>query len=42
MGERLTRKQAIRKRAALLTGFVRFGICGHTMQVDNRFGTSVQ
>jgi DNA invertase Pin-like site-specific DNA recombinase len=40
MAERLTRKQAIRQGAALLTGLVRCGICGHTMQVaykDNRF-----
>ena len=40
MVERLTRKQAIRKGAALLTGLVRCGICGHTMQVaykDKRF-----
>lgn len=40
MVDRLTRKQALRKGAALLTGLVRCGICGHTMQVaykDNRF-----
>jgi DNA invertase Pin-like site-specific DNA recombinase len=40
MAERLTRKQAIRQGAALLTGLVRCGICGHTMQVVykvNRF-----
>jgi DNA invertase Pin-like site-specific DNA recombinase len=40
MAERLTRKQAIRKGAALLTGLVRCGRCGHAMHVaykDNRF-----
>lgn len=40
MAERLTRKQAIRCGAALLTGLVRCGRCGHGMQViykDNRF-----
>src|SRR5262249_8569778 len=40
MAERLTRKQAIRNGAALLTGLVRCGRCGHAMQVaykDNRF-----
>ena len=40
MAERLTRKQAIRRGAALLTGLVRCGRCGHAMQVtykDNRF-----
>jgi DNA invertase Pin-like site-specific DNA recombinase len=40
MAERLTRKQAIRCGAALLTGLVRCGRCGHAMQViykDNRF-----
>jgi DNA invertase Pin-like site-specific DNA recombinase len=40
MMERLTRKQALRHGAALLTGLVRCGICGHTMQVsykDRRF-----
>jgi DNA invertase Pin-like site-specific DNA recombinase len=40
MAERLTRKQALRKGAALLTGLVHCGICGHTMQVaykGNRF-----
>jgi DNA invertase Pin-like site-specific DNA recombinase len=40
MVERLTRKQALRKGAALLTGLVRCGICGHTLQVlykDRRF-----
>ena len=40
MAERLTRKQAIRGGAALLTGLVRCGRCGHAMQVaykDNRF-----
>lgn len=40
MADRLTRKQAIRCGAALLTGLVRCGRCGHAMQViykDNRF-----
>jgi hypothetical protein len=40
MAERLTRKQAIRNGAALLTGLVRCGFCGHAMQVaykDGRF-----
>jgi DNA invertase Pin-like site-specific DNA recombinase len=40
MMERLTRKQAVRKGAALLTGLVRCGLCGHSMQVaykDQRF-----
>lgn len=40
MAERLTRKQAIRCGEALLTGLVRCGRCGHSMQViykDNRF-----
>ena len=40
MADRLTRKQAIRRGAALLTGLVRCGICGHAMQVaykDRRF-----
>ncbi|HMB06662.1 MAG TPA: recombinase family protein, partial [Isosphaeraceae bacterium] len=40
MAERLTRKQAIRGGAALLTGLVRCGRCGHAMQVvykANRF-----
>jgi DNA invertase Pin-like site-specific DNA recombinase len=40
MAERLTRKQAIRCGAALLSGLVRCGRCGHAMQVvykDNRF-----
>jgi hypothetical protein len=40
MAERLTRKRAIRCGAALLTGLVRCGRCGHAMQViykDNRF-----
>jgi Recombinase zinc beta ribbon domain len=40
MAERLTRKQAIRRGAALLTGLVRCGRCGHAMHVaykDNRF-----
>ena len=34
MMERLTRKQALRQGAALLTGLVRCGMCGHTMQVS--------
>ncbi len=33
MAERLTRRQAIRCGAATLTGLVRCGRCGHTMQV---------
>ncbi len=33
MAERLTRKQAVRCGAALLTGLVRCGRCGHAMQV---------
>jgi hypothetical protein len=33
MMERLARKQALRQGAALLTGLVRCGVCGHTMQV---------
>jgi hypothetical protein len=33
MADRLTRKQAIRSGAALLTGLVRCGDCGHAMQV---------
>jgi DNA invertase Pin-like site-specific DNA recombinase len=40
MAERLIRKQALRQGAALLTGLVRCGICGHAMQVaykDNSF-----
>jgi hypothetical protein len=40
MAERLTRKQAIRSGAALLTGLVRCGRCGRAMHVaykDNRF-----
>jgi DNA invertase Pin-like site-specific DNA recombinase len=40
MAERLTRKQAIRTGAALLTGLVRCSLCGHAMQVsykDNRY-----
>jgi DNA invertase Pin-like site-specific DNA recombinase len=40
MAERLTRKQAIRRGAALLTGLVRCGRCGHAMHVaykENRF-----
>ncbi|HET7470133.1 MAG TPA: recombinase zinc beta ribbon domain-containing protein, partial [Gemmatimonadales bacterium] len=40
MAERLTRKQAIRRGAALLTGLVRCGRCGHAMYVaykENRF-----
>jgi DNA invertase Pin-like site-specific DNA recombinase len=38
MLERLTRKQALRQGAALLTGLVRCGICGHTMQVAYKVG----
>ena len=40
MAERLMRKQAIRGGAALLTGLVRCGRCGHAMHVaykENRF-----
>jgi hypothetical protein len=40
MEQRLMRKQAIRQGAALLTGLVRCGLCGHAMQVaykDQRF-----
>jgi hypothetical protein len=40
MAERLTRRQAMRGGAALLTGLVRCGLCGHAMQVaykDGRF-----
>ena len=40
MAERLARKQAIRRGAALLTGLVRCGHCGHAMYVaykENRF-----
>jgi hypothetical protein len=40
MAERLTRKRALRSGAALLTGLVRCGLCGHAMQVaykDGRF-----
>ena len=40
MAERLTRKQAVRSGAALLTGLVRCGFCGHALQVaykDKRF-----
>jgi DNA invertase Pin-like site-specific DNA recombinase len=40
MADRLTRKQAIRRGAALLTGLVRCGRCGRTMHVaykENRF-----
>jgi DNA invertase Pin-like site-specific DNA recombinase len=40
MAERLTRKQALRSGAALLTGLVRCSFCGHTLQVaykDKRF-----
>ena len=33
MEERLSRKQAIRSGAALLTGLVRCGLCGHAMRV---------
>jgi DNA invertase Pin-like site-specific DNA recombinase len=45
MAERLTRKQAIRRGAALLTGLVRCSICGHAMRVaykDRRFQYSCQ
>lgn len=38
MLERLTRKQALRQGAALLTGLVRCGLCGHTMQVVYKVG----
>ena len=38
MQERLTRKQAIRRGAALLTGLVRCGLCGCAMQVGYRDG----
>jgi hypothetical protein len=34
----LTRKQALRQGAALLTGLVRCGICGHAMQVSYKEG----
>jgi DNA invertase Pin-like site-specific DNA recombinase len=40
MAERLRRRQALRSGAALLTGLVRCGLCGHAMQVaykDGRF-----
>ena len=40
MAERLTRRQALRNGAALLTGLVRCGLCGHAMHVaykDGRF-----
>jgi len=40
MADRLTRKQAIRRGAALLTGLVRCGRCGRSMHVaykENRF-----
>ena len=33
MAERLSRKQAIQSGAALLTGLVRCGLCGHAMRV---------
>jgi len=33
MAKRLSRKQAIRSGAALLTGLVRCGLCGHAMRV---------
>jgi DNA invertase Pin-like site-specific DNA recombinase len=36
MAERLSRKQAIRKGAALLPGLIRCGHCGHSMQVTYR------
>jgi DNA invertase Pin-like site-specific DNA recombinase len=38
MEERLTRKQALRNGAALLTGLVRCGVCGHAMQVTYKVG----
>jgi DNA invertase Pin-like site-specific DNA recombinase len=38
MEERLTRKQALRNGAALLTGLVRCGVCGHAMQVAYKTG----
>ena len=38
MMERLTRKQALRQGAALLSGLVRCGLCGHTMQVAYKVG----
>jgi DNA invertase Pin-like site-specific DNA recombinase len=38
MAERLTRKQALRAGAALLTGLVRCGLCGHAMQVAYKEG----
>lgn len=40
MAEQLSRKQALRNGAALLTGLVRCGLCGRAMQVaykENRF-----
>jgi len=40
MAERLTRRQAIREGAALLTGLVRCSLCGHAMHVaykDKRY-----
>jgi hypothetical protein len=39
MAERLTRKQAIRAGAALLTGLVRCGLCGHAMHVSYKSAT---
>jgi DNA invertase Pin-like site-specific DNA recombinase len=33
MADRLSRKQALRQGAALLTGLVRCGLCGHAMQI---------
>jgi DNA invertase Pin-like site-specific DNA recombinase len=42
MMERLTRKQALRQGAALLTGLVRCGMCGHTMQVAYKAGGRFQ
>ena len=42
MMERLTRRQALRQGAALLTGLVRCGMCGHTMQVAYKDGRRFQ
>jgi DNA invertase Pin-like site-specific DNA recombinase len=38
MAEPLSRKQALRSGAALLTGLVRCGLCGHAMQVGYKKG----
>jgi DNA invertase Pin-like site-specific DNA recombinase len=38
MVERLTRQQALRRGAALVTGLVRCGLCGHAMQVAYKAG----